>query len=343
MIEQYGADAVRFSLILLTKEGQDTKLAPDKFEQGHRFGNKVWNAARFVLMSLGGEPAGDVRATLLEDRWIRSRLARTIDAVSTALDEYRLNDAAMTLYRFVWNDYCDWYLELAKPRLAAGEDATSRAAARSTLVRVLRDVLALLHPFTPFMTEVLWRSLHEARGAPAPGLLMNDRWPSASELAIDEAAESEMELVQGLVHAVCQVRTLTGVGERKPLAAVIGAPRASDRAALERHMPAVRALAFLESCELCAEPTRPPASALAVAGPVQVFVPLGEEVDLARLREQLERRAEKVRGGIDAVDLKLGNERFLEHAGDDIVEAERERRRSMEIELSMLESNLAGF
>lgn len=344
MIEKYGADAVRYSLILLTKEGQDTKLAPEKLEQGYRFGNKVWNAARFVLMNLGGEnstPAGEEDARV-EDRWIRSRLRSVLSSTSEALETYHFNDAAMGLYRFVWNDFCDWYLELAKPRFLAAEDP-SGAAARETLERALRDILAMLHPFTPYMTEVLWENLHEVLGAEAPEMLMNSPWPDGAGLEADAEAEAEMELVREVVGAVRQVRHLTLLDERSPLGAILVVADDGDRASLEKNGAAVRALAHLQSYEVCRSAERPPSSAVAVAAGIQIFVPLGEGVDLGGLRDQLSKRLEKVEKGIAGVDGKLANERFLQNAEPSVIEAERERRVELEREVEMLRGNLAGL
>jgi len=344
MIARYGADSVRYSLILLTKEGQDTKLAEDKFEQGYRFGNKVWNAARFVLMNLAGQRADgrSESAERIEDRWILSRLRRTIERVSAALEEYRFHTAAHELYRFVWRDYCDWYLELAKPRFSDPADP-SGAVARGILARALGDILALLHPFTPYMTEVLWSALHEALEAERPSLLMNGAWPDAAGLEADERAEAEMELVQEVVGAVRQIRHLTLIDERKPLGAILSVPDDATRAALERNAYAVRALAHLASHEVRANAARPPSSAVAVAGGVQIFVPLGAKTDLGRLRVQLDKRAAKVRTGIAAVEGKLANERFLRHADPDVVADERARMEEMARELEMLARNLEGL
>ena len=343
MIDQYGADAVRLSLILLTKEGQDTRLSPDKIDQAWRFGNKVWNAARFVLMSMDGERGGGTssEAELIEDRWILSRLSQTIEQVTADLDGYRFNDAAMTVYRFVWNDFCDWYLELVKPRMS--DDGASGAAARGTLARVLRDILGLLHPFTPFMTEVLTDALDEALGESAEGMLASGPWPTGEELAEDSDAEREMGLIQDVVRGVRQIRMLTQVGERSPLKAIIRAPREADLSVLQRHGAAVKALGFLEACEVGPDSERPLASAAAVAGAVQIFVPLGEDVDLEALRDQLQRKAEKLEQGINSVDKKLGNSRFVENADPAIVEAERERRSELEVELTSLRENLSGL
>jgi len=349
MIDKYGADAVRYSLILLTKEGQDVKLSPDRFEQGWRFGNKVWNAARFVMMNLEGPLSGSASsgdgtsagAARLEDRWILSLLAAAREEVSSALDEHRYNDAATALYRFVWNDFCDWYLEIVKPRLLSKDDA-SAPAARGTLVRVLSDALAMLHPFTPFMTEVLSQALNEKVGRRSP-MLIRSTWPDGAGLSRDAAAETEMQTIQELVRAVRSVRLLTGIAERKPLAARVSAPRPAERRVLERHAETVRALAFLDAMEVGERVERPPASAAAVAGSIEAFVPLPDEVDLEKLRAALVKRAEKTKAGIESIDKKLSNQAFVERADPEVVAEERSRRAELALELELLDKNVSGL
>ncbi|MBL8858567.1 MAG: valine--tRNA ligase [Planctomycetes bacterium] len=345
MIDKYGADAVRYSLVLLTKEGQDVKLSPDRFEQGYRFSNKVWNAARFVLMNMSGATLVDPTSKAgreqcrLEDRWILSRLARVRSEVSEKLDAYMFNDAAMALYQFVWNDFCDWYVEIVKSRMSDANDP-SGPVARGTLARVLNDALALLHPFTPYMTEALWSNLNETLKRKQP-LLMNCNWPDGSGLEIDERAESEMQTIQDLVHAVRQIRNLTTAGERQPLQAKIAAPKQAERDVLLAHVATVRALASLETCEIADKVTRPKNSAVAVTGGVEVFVALAENVDLGKLKDVLARRAEKVRQGIGGIDSKLHNAAFVERADPDVVAGEKVRRAELVTELQLLERNLS--
>ncbi len=340
MIDEYGCDAVRFSLVLLTKEGQDVRLSPDRFEQGARFCNKVWHAARFVLMNLEGERAAvdSTSASRLEDRWILSRLARTRELVGRALEDYAFHDAANELYRFVWNDFCDWYVELVKSRF----DDASAPAARGTLARVLGDVLGLLHPFTPFLTEKLWGALNEVLGREPEPLILHP-WPSAEGLESDERAEREMGLVQEVVVSVRRVRALAMLGEKKPLRALVRAPRREERTVLESHAAALRALGFLEHLEIHESVARPAGSAVGVAGAVESYVLLEGEVDLAKLSEVLAGRAAKVRSGIEGADRKLANASFVERADPDVVADERRRRDELAIELELLERNLAGF
>jgi len=343
LIQEFGADAVRLSLLLLTREGQDVKLANDKMEMGRRFTNKVWNAARFVLGHLAG-PRTDVTsrtATHLEDRWILSRLAGATAEVTSALEEYRFNDGATALYRFVWNDLCDWYLELVKSRLAAG-DAEEARTARGVLARVLEASLRLLHPFTPFQTEVLWAALHARLGS-SPGLLIRAAWPADGDVRPDARAEADLAVVQDLVGAVRSIRAVSMVADKRPLAALVVAPSAGVREVLAASHERARALAFLEQLLVVAAAERPPSSAVSVAGGMEVFVTLGPEVDLERLRDTLAKRAAKLEQSLAIAEKKLANEGFVRGADPEIVAQERERAEEGRVELELLRRNLAGL
>lgn len=341
LIGKHGADAVRYSLILLTKEGQDVRLAEDRIDQGKRFCNKVWNAARFVMMNLAGERS-ETASQRFEDRWILSRLARAIAEVSADLDAYRFNDAATKLYRFFWNDFCDWYVELSKPRLTGDDEASARDA-RATLVRVLTDSLGLLHPFTPFLTEALWDALHQTLGQAPASMLCTDPWPTGEGLRLDEAAEAEMDTVQELLGCVRRVRALTMAPERKPLPVTVNVARDDVRAVLEGHREIVRALAHVSELTIATDAPRPGHSAVAVAGPIEAYVVLGEDVDFAALKKVLEGRADKVAKSLVGIEKKLENEGFLAKADPDVVEAERERLVELRLEKELLERNVAGF
>jgi valyl-tRNA synthetase len=345
MIEKYGADSVRFSLVMLTREGQDVKLSEDKFEMGRRFTNKVWNAARFVLGHLA-DAADELKEPLepsaLEDRWILSRLHRVEAEVAGQLEEYRFNDAISTLYRFVWNDFCDWYLELVKSRLVEGDP--SRADARRTLFTVLDATLRLLHPFTPFQTEVLWRALFDVLGETPEGMLVATPWPAVAAVApLDEEAEADIAVLQGFVGAVRSIRALTVTGDRKPLRASVSAPGERERRVLAECAERARALAVLEDLTVAEHVERPPSSAVGVAAAMEVFVPLDGGSDLGELVATLERRAGKLERGLVGVEAKLKNEGFLRGAEPEVVEAERLRREEMGAELDLLRRNLAGL
>ncbi len=345
MIEKYGADAVRLSLILLTNEGQDVKLSPDRFDQGYRFANKVWNATRFVLANLdGGNPevSRDPAAfETLEDQWIVTRRNLTLANVSKALDEYRFNDAASELYAFIWNDFCDWYLELAKGRFA--DSATDGArTARGVLASVLSDTLQMLHPFMPFLSEALWEALGEKLARCQP-LLMNTRWPSSKGAVLAGSWMQSMETIQSLVRAVRNVRALTMLGERTPLAATIVAKDGADRQVLTQHQNTCKTIAFLSEITVAESASRPPASAVAVAGTIEVIVQLTSDVDLSKLKDVLEKRLAKGKSGIEALERKLSNAAFVERADPGIVAGERARLQEIRVENELIARNLAGM
>jgi len=345
MVGKYGADTVRFSLISLTREGQDVKLAENRFEDGRRFTNKLWNAARFVCSNLeGAVGAGTLdEATAFEDRWILSRLAAVTEETTKALDEYRFNDALKELYRFTWNDFCDWYLELAKGRFMGDSSSDDGRIVRGVLARVLGDIIKLWHPIIPFQTEVLWQVLHNALGEEPAVQLMSAAWPTGEGIGRDASSETRMELLQEMVRAVRNIRSVTMVGEKKPLEAIVNAPSADDRKVLAELEGAAKSIGFLASLSIEAAAERPPSSAVGVAGGLEVFVPLGDDVDLEKLRGALEQRVAKTQKGVMGTEKKLSNPKFVERADPEIVAGERENLEAMRVELALLERNLEGL
>ena len=214
---------------------------------------------------------------------------------------------------------------------------------RGVLRRVLSDVLALLHPFIPFQTEVLWQVLHEALGSAPDAALIVTRWPTSAGLGRDDKADERMALLQELVRAVRNIRSVTMVGEKKPLDAIVNAPSAADRAVLSELEAAATNLGFLNSLVIADNPTRPASSAVGVAGGLEVFVPLGADVDLDKLVAALDQRVVKTQKLKEGTAKKLSNQAFVERADPEIVEAERERLNELGVELELLERNLAGL
>ncbi|MCH2112377.1 MAG: class I tRNA ligase family protein, partial [Planctomycetes bacterium] len=340
MIDQYGADAVRYSLMILTREGQDVKLAENRFELGQRFCNKIWNASRFVMGHLSGDIAEE-GGKELEDRWIRARLAATVSEVSSALDAFDFHDAAQALYRFTWDDFCDWYLEAAKRRLRAGEGTPTDSAAaidaaqvRRTLGDTLSTLLRLLHPFTPFMTEKLWGALPEQFRT--DGLLMVADWPQPD--SPDEEAESNFGQIQDAVRGFRNVRAMLEQSPNdRPQGAVVmeSEDLKSVFAAAEE---LICSLAGLGSCEVTAD--GPSQSGTDVFAGGSVFLPFTADTDPARLQKTLEKKLEKIRKGVSGIEKKLGNEKFLAHADQEVVASEKDRMVQLQEEAKTLEANL---
>ncbi len=345
MIREHGADAVRYSLLILTKEGQDLKLSKEKFTQGRNFCNKVWNAARFLGMNLDGAPrAKAAGATRLEDRWIRSRRAAVVESVTHALAELRYGDAAEELYRFTWNDFCDHYLETAKGRLT-GDDATEREMARAVLLETLEATLRLLHPFVPFLTEEVYhRVVLPALPAEAPRSLVAGPWPTPEASARDADAEARTAILRDGLRSIRNLRAVFGLpATATPDGAVLSAndERAAD--VLRESLPWLRDAARLGATTVGVGLPRPPRSGVDVFEGGAIYLPLEGQVDVTAGVEQLRRKAEKVEAGLRSIDAKLANAKFVEHADPEIVAGERARRAEIERELDLLRRNLEGL
>jgi valyl-tRNA synthetase len=351
MIDQYGADAVRFSLVMLTKEGQDTKLAPAKFEMGRNFVNKLWNASRFVLSKAGSLPAFDAsQVTALEDRWILSRLAATVEQVGSDYTLYNFNDAATELYRFVWNDVCDWYVEAVKPRLGDAdaeregvEPTAGDPVARAVLGRVLGDVLAMLHPLTPFVTEAVWRRLRAACELELPELLATAPFPSAEGLPRDLEAEADLALTQTVLSSVRRLRQQNDVAERKPVKVTVAGTSAEQSAGLERCRDLLLRLGSLESFTAASEPERPEGAAADVVEGLEVLLDLDGLIDRDAQRASLQRSLAKIDKALASIAGKLGNEKFVSKAPASVVARERERQTELSEEQERLQALLAAL
>jgi valyl-tRNA synthetase len=339
MIDQYGADAVRFSLILLTREGQDTRLAPEKFEMGRNFMNKLWNASRFVLGRAGRLPELDpARVEALEDRWILSRLAATTELVGAAWESYEFNEAANLLYRFTWNDVCDWYVEAIKPRLLDGDPV-----AAAVLGRVLADLLALLHPVAPFITEAVWQRVREASEVELPEVLMLAGWPDGAGLRREAQAEADLDAAQAVVSSVRKLRQQNDVPERKPVRVTVALPDETAVAGLARAAALVERLGHIEQLTLGVDPARPEGAAADVVEGLEVLVDLEGLVDRAAQRADLQRSLEKVEKQRAGVSGKLANEQFVAKAPEAVVSRERARLAELDAERQRLQQLLDGL
>lgn len=344
MINEYGADAVRYSLAILSSEGQDLKLAKEKFIQGRNFCNKVWNAARFIGMNLDGAPKADAtKATRLEDRWIRSRAAATVENVTKSLDNFKYNEAAQELYRFVWNDFCDHYLEAAKGRIGENADTNDRETARAVLVETLYIIVRLLHPYVPFLTEEIYQSLLKPLIKNPPAFAMIAPWPVALS-ATDPAAERETEIVRDALRAIRNLRAVFNYpAAAKPDGTVISANSKDSERVLRANLSLLKDLGRVGEVELGVDLPRPKCSGVDVFEGGVYYLPLEGQVDIAAGVEQLRKKVEKIEGGIKAIDTKLSNETFVTKADPEIVAGERARRVELDRELRMLRRNLEGL
>jgi valyl-tRNA synthetase len=338
LIDQVGADALRFTLCALAVQGRDIKLSTDRVQGYRNFATKLWNAARFAeLNGCRLDPAFDPRSvTGAINRWALTEAARAVDEVTAALDAYRFNDAAGAAYRFVWNIFCDWYLELAKPVLQGeGVDPAIRAETQATVAFLIDQVAKLLHPFMPFLTEELWA----IKGAALPerGLLTLASWPDLSGLA-DAGAEAEVGFVVDLVSQIRSARSETNVPAAAQIPLVLVAVTPEVRTRVEAWRDTLLRLARLSDIAFA---DVPPAKSvqLLVRGSVAAL-PLEGVVDLAAEVARLKKEQGKAQGEIKKIDAKLGNADFVARAPEEIIEENRERRESEAARLAKIEEAL---
>jgi len=319
LIDDYGADALRFTLAAMAAQGRDIKLSTQRVEGYRNFATKLWNAARFAEMnecaSVSGFDPRSAKETL--NRWIAHETAKAAAEVTGALEAYRFNDAAGALYRFVWNIYCDWYLELAKP-LLTGPDAAAKAETRAMVAWARDEILRLLHPFMPFVTEELWG----LTAAPQrDGLLALGQWPSLDGLA-DDKAEAEIGWVIDLVTAVRSARAEMNISAQIPL--VLAAAAADTRKRAERWTEFIKRLARVS--EISFADAAPQGSVQLVVRGEVAALPLKGIIDLAAEGARLDKEMAKADADIKRVDAKLGNPKFVDRAPEEVVEEEKEKR-----------------
>jgi valyl-tRNA synthetase len=333
LIDEYGADALRFTLAIMAAQGRDVKLDPARIAGYRSFGTKLWNATRFAEMNGVSRDANfqPENATLSINRWILTELAKTVAEVTSGVEQFKFNEAASSLYRFVWNQFCDWYLELLKP-VFSGEDEAAKKEAQACAAYVLEETYKLLHPFMPFMTEELWEHT-----ASRDSLLCHAAWPAPTFR--DETSAEEINWLVDLVGGIRSVRSEMNVpaGITAPLV-IVGA-NALTRERVERNEAAIKRLARVETVSFADE--APKASAQVVSGEAVVCLPLGSLIDLGAEKARLEKALAKTQGEIDRIAAKLSNEKFVANAKPELVEAEREKQAELEQQKASLIAALA--
>jgi valyl-tRNA synthetase len=334
-IPAYGTDALRMTFASLATQGRDIKFDLGRVDGYRNFCNKLWNAARYVLMNTEGrdcgQHGGDVPFTMA-DRWIQSRLQQVAAEVESAFAGYRFDLAAQAIYRFVWDEYCSWYLELSKRQLAA--DASSAAQLRGTrytLVQVLEQSLCLLHPIMPFITEEIWQRIAPLAAKAGPSIMLQP-YPQPDSAGIDHSAIAEMEWVQKFINGIRNLRGEYNVSPAQTLAQVlVEDASATDKAHLSKHEQlltggaAIGSLTKVVSLSLLATGGTPPPSAVFLLGEMKVHVPLGSLIDKHAELDRLKKEIEKIRKELDKAQAKLANADFVGRAPAAVVEQEKQR------------------
>jgi len=327
VIEKYGADTLRFMLITGNTPGNDLRFQTERLEATRNFANKIWNASRFALMNLKDYTEEDFTPEYsLADRWIMSRYEKAAREVTRNLERYDLGEAARVIYEFVWDEFCDWYIEMIKPCLYGKEADLSRKTAQSVLARVLRQTMELLHPFMPFITEEIWQHL------PHTGqTVMLAVWNSGDEKWIDEEAEHDMAVISEVIKAIRNLRSEMNVPPGKKAEAILLAQDQDVLRTLEKGRAYIMNLASLSELNVqVTQPEKPQQAVAAIVSGVEVYLPLKGLIDLEKELARLEKELANLEKEISRLNIKLSNEGFLAKAPVGVVEKEREKLRDYE-------------
>ncbi len=356
VINTYGADALRFTVLYLAPIGQDVMYSNEKCEMGRNFANKIWNAGRFLLMNYdsivaASEPSETqnhaasssfeivslLSSSDLSDRWIISRFNETVKEATSMMESFRINDAVKLLYDFMWHDFCDWYVEFAKNRINETSDAHLKKAIINRAIRIYEETLKLLHPFMPFVTEEIWQHLGERKAGES---IMTAPWPTHDESLIDSIADKEMEFLQNVISSVRTIRNEMNVPTAKEVDVVINCNDGGKITVLETNLPIFKRLAKLGSVQIGTNFKKPEFSASAVVQGQEVFVPLKGLIDIEVERGRLEKEIARLEGQLKSVAAKLNNTNFSDKAPAEIIQKEKDKRTNFQETLQKLRANL---
>jgi valyl-tRNA synthetase len=340
IIKKYGTDALRFTLTAFAAQGRDIKLSEKRIEGYRNFINKLWNAARFSFMHIQEDYSGSSLSDLsLPDRWILDRLKTETRQLADALDSYRFNDAAGDLYQFVWHEFCDWYLEFAKPALYGNKGEEAQRAAKNVLWRVLHDTLILLHPIIPFVTEEIWDKLPGAQGS-----IMRATFPALEKtlapIALDPDAAEQMTLVMAVINAIRNIRGEMGISPSLALKVLIQSGDEKTRQLLTQNQEFIVNIARLNDLAITPAGEKPKATATAVADQALILVYLEGIIDFGKEVARLEKEVAKAAGELEKLDKKLANPGFVNQAKPEVVDKVREQRQEYAEKCDKLALNL---
>ncbi|MBN1471326.1 MAG: valine--tRNA ligase [Syntrophaceae bacterium] len=338
MIDQYGTDAFRFTLAAYTAQGRDVRLSPERIEGYKYFVNKIWNASKLTFANLEDydETSSLETDDSLPDKWIRAKLYKVIEEITRSLDEYHFNEAAAALYRFIWHELCDWYLELSKPVFYGKSTPAKRRSAQKTLYEVFQKMLQLLHPFMPFLTEELW---HVLRGSDHNSIMVTP-FPVVQEDWKNDSAEKAMEMIMDIITSIRNIRGEMRIAPSQQLKVLISAADETNRKMIETHKGYILNLANLESLNVEINAVEPKGVATAVIGATKIFVPLAGIVDISSEATRLEKELNKLSRDLQQSSKKLVNRDFMSKAAPEIIQKEEDKVKEFQKKFNTLEAAL---
>ncbi len=337
LINEYGADALRFTMTYISPLGQDVYFSNEMVEIGRNFANKIWNAGRFLLMN-----AQNIKIDLslkdkhidFTDRWIFSRFHKTIKEFTNAIDNFEVNSASKIIYSYVWNDFCDWYVELSKFRLYHGSDEV-KSAVLTRAILLYEEMLKLVHPFMPFITEEIWQMLDERKSCESISITS---FPEFNEKMIDEEAEKEIEFVQNIVTAIRNIRGEMNIPPAKQINVYLKTDKIT-----EEQSNYIKSLVKIENLIIDSQIQKPKASASAVVKGCDIFVPLEGLIDINVERHRIQKEIARLTSSLESVKKKLSNESFVAKAPADVIEREKNKLNDWQKALEKLQSILADL
>jgi valyl-tRNA synthetase len=338
-IAEYGTDALRFTFAALATTGRDIRFDLGRIEGYKNFCNKLWNASRYVLMNTETLDEGDTEFSAA-DRWIRSRLNRTIAEVHQGFANYRLDLASQAIYEFTWHEFCDWYLELSKPVLQSdlSSDAEKRGT-RKTLIDTLETLLRLVHPLMPFITEEIWTDVGQRAGVEGDTIMRSD-YPQFSEAQHNAEAEAELDWVMRFILGVRQIRGEMDISPGKPLPVILQQAGDRDVKLSKRHGRLLERVGRVESVTVLGDGEEAPNSATALIGDMRLLVPMQGLIDVNAEKLRLGKLADRASADLAKSNAKLGNSNFVSNAPEAVVRQERDRVVEFESQLAQIREQL---
>ena len=342
-IPAFGTDALRFTFAALASTGRDVNFDLQRIEGYRNFCNKLWNAARYVLMNTENEDCGQHNAEVelnAADKWIISLLQQTEDNIEKAIKEYRFDRMAQSIYEFTWNEYCDWYLELSKSVLLNDEASeAAKRGTRQTLVRVLETMLRMAHPIMPYITEEIWQRVAPLAGKSGDSIMLQP-YPAADHSKIDNASMHEIEWIKTFVIGIRQIRSGMDIKPSKPLPVLLQNGSENDQALSETHKHYLQSLAKIESIQWLNDNEEAPDSATALVGEMKILIPMAGLIDKDAEAARLNKEIEKLQKDIQRVEGKLSNDSFIGKAPEAVVQKERDKLSDMQQALNGLSEQL---
>jgi valyl-tRNA synthetase len=334
VISEYGADALRFTVIYLAPLGQDVLFSSDKCEIGRNFANKIWNAGRFLLMNAQSIPIeNELKDSFIDfsDDWILSRFNQSLEELNNAMDKFEVNNASKIVYSFVWNDYCDWYIEMTKNRLYTGSEEV-KSAVLTRAIGIFENLLKIVHPFMPFITEELWQIIDNRKDGES---ISTSNYPIVDKSLINHDAEKEMEFVQEIITAIRNIRGEMNIPPSKLIKAIVKSAQVKDY-----QIEYIKKLARVEEIIVDEKIEKPKASASSVLKNCEIFIPLKGLIDLDIERKRLQKEITRLEGLVAGLNKKLSNEKFITNAAPGVVEKERIKKNDWETNLTKLKDLL---